>query len=85
MLSEVVVTKRYQVTIPKEVREALGIRAGDKLVVRVVNGRILLEPAGRRRALERLSTISDRLLGGPRRVDAVKLVEETLRRETGLH
>ncbi|CAD5244725.1 Looped-hinge helix DNA binding domain-containing protein, AbrB family [Thermococcus camini] len=27
-----VVTKKYQVTIPKEVREALGIRAGDEVV-----------------------------------------------------
>jgi len=28
----VTVTKKYQVTIPKEVREALGIRAGDEVV-----------------------------------------------------
>jgi len=27
-----VVTKKYQVTIPKEVREALGIKAGDEVV-----------------------------------------------------
>ncbi|ASJ17180.1 AbrB family transcriptional regulator [Thermococcus chitonophagus] len=26
------VTKKYQVTIPKEVREALGIKAGDEVV-----------------------------------------------------
>ncbi|MFA4640372.1 AbrB/MazE/SpoVT family DNA-binding domain-containing protein [Pyrococcus kukulkanii] len=28
----VTVTKKYQVTIPKEVREALGIRVGDEVV-----------------------------------------------------
>ncbi|AMM53692.1 AbrB/MazE/SpoVT family DNA-binding domain-containing protein [Pyrococcus kukulkanii] len=28
----VTVTKKYQVTIPKEVREALGIKAGDEVV-----------------------------------------------------
>jgi len=28
----VTVTRKYQVTIPKEVREALGIKAGDKVV-----------------------------------------------------
>jgi len=28
----VTVTRKYQVTIPKEVREALGIRAGDEVV-----------------------------------------------------
>ncbi|ASJ02507.1 AbrB family transcriptional regulator [Thermococcus profundus] len=27
-----VVTKKYQVTIPKEVRESLGIKAGDEVV-----------------------------------------------------
>ncbi|NJE60242.1 AbrB/MazE/SpoVT family DNA-binding domain-containing protein [Thermococcus sp. 21S7] len=27
-----VVTKKYQVTIPKDVREALGIKAGDEVV-----------------------------------------------------
>ncbi|MGB3459699.1 MAG: AbrB/MazE/SpoVT family DNA-binding domain-containing protein [Halobacteriota archaeon] len=26
------VTKKYQVTIPKQIREALGIKAGDKVV-----------------------------------------------------
>ena len=84
-MAEVVVTRKYQVTIPKEVREALGIRVGDRLLVRVIDGRIVLEPISRYRALEKLSTIADRLLGGPRRVDAVKLVEETLKKETGLH
>jgi len=85
MLTEIVVTRGYKITIPKVVREALGIRVGDKLVVRVVDGRIVLEPISRYRALERLSTIADRLLEGPMKVDAVKLVEETLREETGLH
>lgn len=28
----VTVTRKYQVTIPKEVREALGIKAGDEIV-----------------------------------------------------
>jgi AbrB family looped-hinge helix DNA binding protein len=28
----VLVTKKYQVTIPKQIREALGIKAGDKVV-----------------------------------------------------
>ena len=28
----VTVTRKYQVTIPKEVREALGIKAGDEVV-----------------------------------------------------
>lgn len=82
---EVVVTRKFQVTIPKEVRESLGIRIGDKLLVRVVNGKIVMEPIKSSDALEMLSTIADRFLGGPKKVNAVKLVEESLKRETGLH
>ncbi len=82
---EVVVTRKFQVTIPKEVREALGIRVGDRLLVKVVNGKIVLEPIRGSSALERLSSIADRFLGGPRRVDVVRLVEESLEREAGLH
>ncbi|NJE01584.1 AbrB/MazE/SpoVT family DNA-binding domain-containing protein [Thermococcus sp. JdF3] len=37
-----VVTKKYQVTIPKEVREALGINAGDEVVfVRTTEGYVI--------------------------------------------
>ena len=39
-----VVTKKYQVTIPKEVREALGIKAGDEVVfVRQGNSYVLMK------------------------------------------
>ena len=79
------VTRKYQVTIPKEVREALGIRIGDRLIVRVVDGKIVMEPIRGSDALKRLSTIADRFLGGPKRIDAVKLVEESLEREAGVH
>ncbi len=82
---EVVVTRKFQITIPKEVREVLGIKVGDRLRVEVVDGRIVLTPVRSSDALERLSTIADRFLGGPRSVDAVKLVEESLEREAGVH
>ncbi len=37
-----VVTKKYQVTIPKDVREALGIKAGDEVVfVRTREGYVI--------------------------------------------
>ncbi len=85
MVCEVVVTRKYQVTIPKEVREKLGISVGDRLLVRVVDGRIVLEPIRAENALERLASIADRCLGGPKRIDAVSLVEESLKREAGLH
>ncbi len=82
---EVIVTRKFQVTIPKEVREVLGISIGDRLLVKVVDGKIVMEPVRGSNALKRLSTIADRLLGGPKRINAVELVEESLERETGLH
>jgi len=42
----VTVTKHSQVTIPKEIREELGITKGDKLKMRVVEGnKIMIEKA----------------------------------------
>ncbi|WP_297072592.1 AbrB/MazE/SpoVT family DNA-binding domain-containing protein, partial [Thermococcus sp.] len=39
-----IVTKKYQVTIPKDVREALGIKAGDEVVfVREGNRYVLMK------------------------------------------
>ncbi len=84
-LEEVIVTRKFQVTIPKEIREALGISIGDRLLVRMINGKIVLEPIKGSDALKRLSTIADKFLKGPKRIDAVKLVEESLKRETGIH
>ncbi|QXJ35413.1 AbrB/MazE/SpoVT family DNA-binding domain-containing protein [Saccharolobus shibatae] len=84
-MPETVVTRKYQITIPKEIREALGIKVGDRLIVRVEDGKIIIEPVKASDALKRLATIADKYLGGPKRIDAVKLVEESLERETGLY
>jgi len=37
------VTRNFQVTIPAEIRSALGIREGDLLEVRLEGGRIVIE------------------------------------------
>jgi AbrB family looped-hinge helix DNA binding protein len=42
-LAIVRVTRNAQVTIPKNVREALGVTEGDKVTVRVEGNRIVLE------------------------------------------
>ena len=84
-MPETVVNKRYQITIPKEVREALGIKVGDRLIVRVEDGKIIIEPVRASDALKRLSTIADKYLGGPKNIDAVRLVEESLEKETSLY
>ncbi len=69
------VTRKYQVTLPKEVREKLGIRIGDFLRVRVENEKIILEPVVPRKRNpvdDMLNLISEQI-----NVDAVKLVEES--------
>jgi len=84
-MKEVVVTRKYQITIPKEIREKLKIEIGDKLLVSLEDDKIIIRPIKAIKALENLASIADRLLGGPKKIDAVKLVEESLERETGLH
>ena len=85
MMKEVVVTRKYQITIPKEIREKLKIEIGDKLLVSLEGDKIIIRPIKAIKALENLASIADRLLGGPKKIDVVKLVEESLEKETGLY
>jgi AbrB family looped-hinge helix DNA binding protein len=39
------VTSKAQTTLPKEVREALGVKAGDMLVYRIAKGKVTLARA----------------------------------------
>ncbi len=75
MPAVVKVTRKYQVTLPKEVREELGIRIGDFLRIRVEDGKVILEPVVPRRR----NPVDDmlNLISEPISVDAVKLVEES--------
>ena len=41
------VSRKHQVVVPREAREALGVGAGDELVVEVENGRVLMKPKPR--------------------------------------
>jgi len=71
---EVKVTRKYQVTIPEDVRCKLGVRIGDKLIVKSENHRIIMEYP------EHVSNPSDalwNLFGKSIDIDAVKLVEES--------
>jgi len=43
-MSHVKVSSKYQITIPKGIRKALGIEAGDKLYVGRENGKLVLRP-----------------------------------------
>lgn len=67
-------TRKYQVTIPESVRSKLGVKIGDKLIVKSENKRIIMESP------KRVSNPSDTLwclFGKPLDIDATKLVEES--------
>jgi len=72
-MSIVRITRKYQVTIPKQVREKLKLRVGDLLKVEVEEGKIVFRPLTPRSedpVEELLSLVKE-----PLDVDAVKLVE----------
>jgi AbrB family looped-hinge helix DNA binding protein len=47
MGSVVRVSRKHQVLVPREAREALGVGAGDELVVEVENGKVMMKPKPR--------------------------------------
>ena len=47
------VTRNYQITLPKEVREQASVNVGDTIVVTVDNGNITLKKRSSREALDR--------------------------------
>lgn len=73
-MEEVVVTRKYQITIPKDIRRKLEIEIGDRLTIRYEGGLIIIE-ASKKVAdpSEFLWSLSDE----PRDVDVLKLVEES--------
>ena len=71
------VTSKGQVTIPKEIRETLGVIEGDRLVFLVEGDRVVLRKAGS----ERLSDIlSRREPWGERGLDFQRRLREEWRR-----
>lgn len=42
-MSIVTVTRNAQITIPKKIREALGIKEGDKVIMRIEGDKIIVE------------------------------------------
>jgi antitoxin PrlF len=71
---EVKVTRKYQVTIPENVRSKLGVKIGDKLIVKSEDKRIIME------APKHISNPSDvlwNLFGKSINIDAARLVEES--------
>jgi AbrB family looped-hinge helix DNA binding protein len=71
---EVKITRKYQVTIPESVRSKLGVRIGDKLIVRSEGKRIIMETP---QIVSNPSDVLWNLFGKPLNIDATKLVEES--------
>ncbi len=69
------VTRKYQVTIPRDVREKLGIRVGDRILVEIEGNKIVLRPLVVRKKdpIEEMLNLLDK----PLDIDAVRLVEES--------
>ena len=42
-MKQVKVVRNYQITIPSEIRKAIGIKVGDVLLINVVDNKIILE------------------------------------------
>lgn len=68
-------TSKGQITVPKEVRAALGVQAGDRLAFRVlVDGSVLVEPE----AVDPMSLFG--LLGRARKSATVEDMNAAIRR-----
>jgi len=77
-MEETKVTRKYQITIPKRLRERHGIRVGEKIALREEGGKIVIEvPKKVSDPSEYLWNLSKK----PINVDAVKLVEESWERQ----
>ena len=73
------VTRKYQVTIPESVRNKLGVKIGDTLIVKSENNQIVME------SNKHISNPSDaiwNLFGKSLNIDATKLVEESWQKPT---
>jgi len=69
------ITRKYQVTIPKEIREKLNLHVGTFLIVEVEDDRIILRPMikpSKDPIEEMLNLVKE-----PLNIDAVELVEES--------
>jgi RHH-type rel operon transcriptional repressor/antitoxin RelB len=71
-------TSKGQVTIPKNVRDHLGLEPGDAVRFRIVDGRVVVEPAESRRAWEAGKELFGRHSSGDsnRSTDRKRLIRE---------
>ena len=67
------VARRYQITIPEEVRDEVGIRIGDTLDVRSQDGKVIIEKLG-----ENWQTVMDQTRGSWKSHPAFKGMKDSV-------
>jgi AbrB family looped-hinge helix DNA binding protein len=73
-MESVRIKRKYQITIPKKIRERLGIREGDKLKMKIKENTVVIEvPKKEKNPSDALWKV----FGKSMDIDAVKLVEES--------
>lgn len=78
-MTYVKVSSKYQITIPKDVGEALGLEAGDRLYIGLEGSKIVLQ------GLPKVENPTERLYGSVQsNKDAVKAIREFKRQEARL-
>jgi len=75
MAKKMKVTRKYQITIPQEIREKLHLKEGDEIKIHQDGKKIIIELIKDRSKDPILEMLS--LVEKPLNVDAVKLVEES--------
>lgn len=76
-MEEVKVTRKYQITIPKKIREPLGIKIGEKLPVKRKGTKIVIEA---KKLVPRPSDYLWRISKKATQIDVVKLVKSSRRK-----
>ena len=77
------VSSKGQLVIPAAIRQALGIRAGTRVTIRVEGGQMILDPQSVEAKLRRIKSMRGYTAGGPSGTD-ILLEDRRLEREREL-
>ena len=86
-MPEARITSKGQITVPKAVREELGVSAGDRLAFAIIDGKAVVTPVRRKRLSELVGILAGRTAttrrakGGPPRLSDVLTEKELEERD----
>ena len=67
------ISGKGQITIPKEIRDELGLKSGDKIIVDLAGGQALLKPLKKpSESMKGVGRKTKKQLGNPRAVELVR-------------